>query len=141
MRTRPFSVLMLLKIFMLTMLFNAVRGLNCYSCVTSQAPSCLSSPQVTCASGQVCGNTVYRRGYSLGLLYTKGCENELQCLRLANLNSATYCDYAPSQCQYCCSQDLCNAGRSGVVKNSRTTDLWFLAAYYLMVKRLSLPYL
>ncbi|RUS82590.1 hypothetical protein EGW08_009664 [Elysia chlorotica] len=98
----------LANIWMLALLVTSVQTLECYSCVTSHGPDCLSSSTVTCPAGQVCSNTVYRRGYSLGLLYTKGCEDELQCVRLANLNSAAYCDHAPSQCQYCCSGDLCN---------------------------------
>ncbi|KAK3771662.1 hypothetical protein RRG08_047916 [Elysia crispata] len=115
------SQLVQAKVWVLALLVTSVHGLNCYSCVTSHEPDCLSSIPVTCSTGQVCSNTVYRRGYGLGLLYTKGCEDELQCIRLANLNTAAHCEHVPSQCQHCCSQDLCNGAsdRLGVTRISK----------------------
>ncbi|GFS25033.1 hypothetical protein ElyMa_003431800 [Elysia marginata] len=72
----------------------------------------------------------------------KGCEDELDCLRLANLNSQVYCDNAPSQCQHCCSKDLCNTGiRPRVVAgDSRTLHLFCVAGCCLIVKLLTVMF-
>ncbi|KAK7105874.1 hypothetical protein V1264_017198 [Littorina saxatilis] len=94
-------------------LFEGTDGLECYSCHFKTRKNVCEQTEITCKFGETCLNVVYRRPL-LGIVYSKGCKHREECHAVQNLNDRRICDATPSECVYCCDDDLCNDANMSV---------------------------
>ncbi|XP_076437084.1 uncharacterized protein LOC143276465 [Babylonia areolata] len=123
-------------ILCLTCICQEVQGVRCYSChYENLREECLTN-EVTCGINEICVNVVYKRPL-LGIVYSKGCQDRTQCHSVQSANENRLCDSSPSECAYCCEEDLCNDANRAVTSYFSLT--FFVISSLLLTRITYLP--